>query len=121
MGFIQEWFGFNGWKELSTRGSIFATIFYSIFRNINKYLEQKKPWNTCKENCEDGSISATTLYLAAETLRIGTVLLYPIIPQKAYDVLHSINSSENLDTAFGLIPKKTKISLIKNIFPKIEL
>ena len=93
----------------------------SIFRKINKYLEQKKPWNTCKENCEDGSISATTLYLAAETLRIGTVLLYPIIPNKAYDVLHSINSSENLDTAFGLIPKKTKISLIKNIFPKIEL
>ena len=31
MGFVQEWFGFNGWKALSTRGSIFATIFYRIF------------------------------------------------------------------------------------------
>ena len=31
MGFIGQWFGFNGWKELSTRGSIFATIFYRIF------------------------------------------------------------------------------------------
>ena len=30
MGFIQEWFGFNGWKELSTRGSIFATIAYRV-------------------------------------------------------------------------------------------
>jgi len=31
MGFIQEWFGFNGWKELSARGSIAATIFYRVF------------------------------------------------------------------------------------------
>ena len=31
MGFIQEWFGFNGWKELSTKGSIFATVAYRVF------------------------------------------------------------------------------------------
>ena len=30
MGFIQTWFGFNGWKELSTRGSILATIAYRV-------------------------------------------------------------------------------------------
>jgi hypothetical protein len=31
MGFIQEWFGFNGWNELSNRGSIAATIAYRVF------------------------------------------------------------------------------------------
>ena len=31
MGIIQQWFGFNGWKELSTKGSVFATIAYRIF------------------------------------------------------------------------------------------
>jgi hypothetical protein len=31
MGFIQEWFGFNGWNELSNRGSIAATIDYRVF------------------------------------------------------------------------------------------
>ena len=30
MGFIQKWFGFNGWNELSTRGNIFATIAYRV-------------------------------------------------------------------------------------------
>ena len=30
MGFIQKWFGFNGWKALSTRGSVLATILYRI-------------------------------------------------------------------------------------------
>ena len=31
MGFIQTWFGFNGWKALSTKASIAATIFYRVF------------------------------------------------------------------------------------------
>jgi hypothetical protein len=30
MGFIQKWFGFNGWKTLSTSGSVGATILYRI-------------------------------------------------------------------------------------------
>jgi hypothetical protein len=30
MGFIQKWFGFNGWKALSTSGSVSATILYRI-------------------------------------------------------------------------------------------
>ena len=30
MGFVQDWFGFNGWKELSTKGSVLATIAYRI-------------------------------------------------------------------------------------------
>ena len=30
MGFVQDWFGFNGWKELSTKGSVLATIAYRV-------------------------------------------------------------------------------------------
>jgi len=30
MGFIQEGFVFNGWKELSTKGSVLATIAYRV-------------------------------------------------------------------------------------------
>jgi hypothetical protein len=31
VGFIQKWFGFHGWKSLSAKGSIVATIFYRVF------------------------------------------------------------------------------------------
>ena len=31
MGFIRQWFGFHGWKNLSAEGSIVATIFYRVF------------------------------------------------------------------------------------------
>ena len=30
MGFIQKWFGFNGWKTLSKTKSVAATILYRI-------------------------------------------------------------------------------------------
>ena len=30
MGLIQKWFGFNGWKALSTSGQVGATILYRI-------------------------------------------------------------------------------------------
>ena len=30
MGFIQKWFGFNGWAALSAKESILATILYRV-------------------------------------------------------------------------------------------
>ena len=30
MGLVQKWFGFNGWKALSTSGRVGATILYRI-------------------------------------------------------------------------------------------
>ena len=30
MGFVKKWFGFNGWKVMSTQKSIAATVFYRI-------------------------------------------------------------------------------------------
>lgn len=30
MGLIQKWFGFNGWKALSTSGKVGATILYRV-------------------------------------------------------------------------------------------
>ncbi len=31
MGFVKKWFGFNGWKVMSTQKSVIATIFYRVF------------------------------------------------------------------------------------------
>tara|TARA_B100001750_G_scaffold246932_1_gene270884 strand:- start:2294 stop:2533 length:240 start_codon:yes stop_codon:yes gene_type:complete len=31
MGFIQKWFGFNGWKEIATSKRIGVQIIYRIF------------------------------------------------------------------------------------------
>tara|TARA_B100000686_G_scaffold237401_1_gene245429 strand:- start:398 stop:703 length:306 start_codon:yes stop_codon:yes gene_type:complete len=89
----------------------------SIFRTVNKFLEEKAPWKTIKENKE---IAGTTIYLSAEALRIGTILLYPIIPEKSTQILDSMKCSYKDDTTFGHLQENSTIDIIKNIFPRIQ-
>ncbi len=89
----------------------------SIIRLINKFLEDKAPWKTIKENKNQ---AGTTIYLSAEALRIGAILLYPIIPEKTNLILKSIKSSPSDNINFGQLKEKQTISIIKNIFPRIQ-
>ncbi|MAZ61675.1 MAG: methionine--tRNA ligase [Candidatus Marinimicrobia bacterium] len=89
----------------------------SIFRLINKFLEDKAPWKTIKK---DKILAGTTIYLSAEALRIGTILLYPIIPEKSKLILDSIESSHKDKITFGELKENLTIKIIKNIFPRIE-
>ena len=89
----------------------------SIIRLINKFLEEKAPWKTIKEN---KTKAGTTIYLSAEALRIGAVLLNPIIPEKTNLILKSMKCSPEDNTDFGNLEEKININIIKNIFPRIQ-
>ena len=89
----------------------------SIIRLINKFLEEKAPWKTIKEN---KTKAGTTIYLSAEALRIGAVLLNPIIPEKTNLILESMKCSPEDNTNFGNLEEKININIIKNIFPRIQ-
>jgi len=89
----------------------------SIFRLINKFLEDKAPWKTIKK---DKKLAGSTIYLSAEALRIGTILLYPVIPEKSKLILDSIESSPQDEIIFGELKENLTIKIIKNIFPRIE-
>ena len=89
----------------------------SIIRLINKFLEEKAPWKTIKEN---KAKAGTTIYLSAEALRIGAVLLNPIIPEKTNLILESMKCSPEDNTDFGNLEEKLNINIIKNIFPRIQ-
>ena len=104
----------GNYNKLKIHDAIENTI--SIFRKLNKYLEDKSPWKTIKE---DKLLAGTTLYITIECLRIGTILLYPIIPEKSKLVLDSINCKPDDNASFGLLKTNTKIEIVKNIFPRI--
>ena len=89
----------------------------SIFRTVNKFLEDKAPWKTIKENKE---IAGTTIYLSVEALRIGTILLYPIIPEKSNQILNALKCTPKDHTNFGFLEQNRNIEIIKNIFPRIQ-
>jgi len=105
----------KNFKNLKIHDGIENAI--SIFRLINKFLEDKAPWKSIKE---DKDLASTTIYLSAESLRIGTILLYPIIPQKSQLVLIALGSNPFDNIKFGILKENLKIDIIKNIFPRIE-
>ena len=105
----------KNFKNLKIHDGIESAI--CIFRLINKFLEDKAPWKSIKENKD---LASTTIYLSAESLRIGTMLLYPIIPQKSQLVLITLGSNPFDNIKFGILEENLKIDIIKNIFPRIE-
>jgi methionyl-tRNA synthetase len=53
----------------------------------NRYLEEKAPWKTAKQNLtEAGHVLAVTL----EVLRVAAVLLSPVIPRKSAELLDRV-------------------------------
>ena len=73
----------------------------NYIRMINKYIDSMAPWDL-KKRGEDKRLS-TVLYNAAEALRLSTLLLAPIITDKA-EVAMSVFS----DTLFPYIDKTNK-------------
>lgn len=112
----------KNFNQLKIHDGIENTL--NILRSINKYLELKKPWVSVKESNQPKSESATTLYVAAEVLRIASCHLYPIMPNKTIKIISAMdkfqNDKYNHDTSFGIITPNTKINIINNIFPRIE-
>ena len=64
-----------------------------FIRGVNKYMEKNAPWKMVKE---DKVSAGTVLYTACEALRIGAVLLSPVMPNRTLILLEVLNSDKNL-------------------------
>tara|TARA_B100002052_G_scaffold1486_1_gene1371 strand:+ start:5073 stop:6578 length:1506 start_codon:yes stop_codon:yes gene_type:complete len=93
----------------------------SLIRLINKYLEMKKPWKLVKEDKSAKSPASTCLYLAAEILRISTVLLSPIMPTKTKLTLNALSQDNEASSEFGLLKPESRIYNPGALFPRIEI
>jgi len=97
-----------------------AEYIFSLIRSINKYLEQKAPWKTYKEYPNQKETTATTLYLAIESIRLCSQMLNPIMPNKTSIVLDAINAKK-ISFKFGEIKSGQKINSVSTLFPRIDL
>ncbi len=97
-------------------------LIFSMIRKTNKYLEVKEPWKTYKEFPEQSEITSTTLYVAAESIRMCTELLFPIMPNKTMIVLSALQISDikKNNFKFGALCADTPIKMVPTLFPKIE-
>ena len=86
-----------------------------FIRSINVYMEKNQPWKLVKE---DKDLAGSVLYNAAESLRIATLMLSPVIPQKSQEILETLGSNDSSLECGGL-KSCEKIGSINPIFPRI--
>ncbi len=98
-------------------------------RSINKYIDTTAPWSLYKE----GNVErlSSVLYIASEAFRIATVLLSPILIDKADEAMQAFSeriidltekNNEKSDVLkWGYLKPGTEVKVIANLFPRLEI
>ena len=88
-----------------------------FIRGVNKYMEEQAPWKLVKEDKES---AARVLYTAGEALRIGAVLLSPVMPNRTSVLIDALNASDALLQWGGLTPGN-HLRDHHPLFPRIKI
>ena len=94
----------------------------NVVRETNRYLERRQPWTLAKQ--EDKQPLDTTLYCAAETLRIVSGLLYPVLPTKMTELRKALGIADevvNLQAlkVWGGLKPGSQLGAVQSLFPRI--
>ena len=94
----------------------------NVVREANRYLERKQPWTLAKQ--ADKQPLNTVLYNAAETLRIVSGLLFPVMPGKMAELRLGLGIQEATPDIrslkkWGLLKPGTAIGAMQVLFPRI--
>jgi len=98
-----------------------------IAHNMNEFIEAKKPWGLAK-NGDDNDLNFV-LFTLLEGIRVIGVLLQPIIPIKANEILDQLGiglEDRNFDSIFDsqykfLCRKRYKVEKGEPLFPRLEV
>jgi len=98
---------------------------WNVVRRANKYIDETQPWVLAKDEAKQGEL-ATVLYNLAETLRIISIAIAPIMPNTP-DIIReqlSINdpalSQWESARTFGLTPRELTVQKGPAAFPRKE-
>jgi methionyl-tRNA synthetase len=95
---------------------------------VDKFIVQNAPWKLARQNDQESqTLLSTTLYTAAEALRVATALLSPVLPQSAPKIWAQLGMPESIEAVrfatleWGGLQPGQKIGEIAGVFPRIEL
>jgi len=98
---------------------------WSLLSMVDKFIVEQAPWTLAKKPEAQAQLDAT-LYTAAETLRIATALLWPILPESCAKIWTQLGMTEPLESvrldslAWGQLKSGQKIGTIAAVFPRID-
>jgi methionyl-tRNA synthetase len=99
---------------------------WGLISAVDKFIVLQAPWKLARQP-EAAVKLDTTLYTAAEALRIVTALLAPVLPQSAPKIWAQLGMTGSVEDvrfdslAWGQLPPGQKIGEVAAVFPRIEL
>lgn len=110
--------------EMDINGAIKAI--WTLIGRTNKYIDETGPWALAKEEAKRGRLN-TVLYNLAETLRIISILIYPLMPVTGPKIWEQLGMEQEFGTVsfedakgWGKLPAGTTVGKPEPIFPRIE-
>ena len=101
---------------------------WALISAVDKFIVKQAPWKLARLPEPDAKIQLhSTLYTAAEALRIATALLSPVMPLSAPKIWAQLGMTEPVDSLrfnalqWGGLPAGQKIGEIAAVFPRIEV
>ncbi|MCR5717383.1 MAG: methionine--tRNA ligase [Lachnospiraceae bacterium] len=88
------------------------TEIFSVFKRLNKYIDETTPWILAKDEAQHDRL-ATVLYNLTEGICIGTALLAPFLPETAERIYAQLKTEcRDFDTleTFGLYPSGNQVT-----------
>ena len=82
---------------------------FEMFNRANKYIDETMPWALAKDEAQRERLG-TDLYNLLETIRWGAVMLQPIIPDTAAEILEKLGTDA---CGFDTIGSEDKFGAIK--------
>jgi methionyl-tRNA synthetase len=97
---------------------------WDIISRMNKFIDETEPWKLFKDAAKHLDL-AGYLYILAETLRIVSILIYPIMPNTSPLIREQLGVSGKLEwdgaKTFGLLEKSVAIKKAPPLFPRIDI
>jgi len=101
---------------------------WALISAVDKYIVRCAPWKIARKTDDVSQQQLnTTLYTAAEALRVATALLAPVLPESAPRIWTQLGMTEPIESVrfatlqWGGLPPGQKIGEVAGVFPRIEM
>jgi len=94
-----------------------------VIRSLNRYVEERAPWQLAKDEAKSEELDRT-LFDLADGLRAVAIALAAYLPETAERVLVALGQPEDVaweGVAYGRTTAAEGISPAEPLFPRIEL
>jgi methionyl-tRNA synthetase len=93
-----------------------------LVTEANQFVERSAPWKLARETHNEAHLDAIFYHLA-EVIRLIALMISPVIPKSAGEILQQLNWSGPLaltETSWGILPEGHQLGKPHPIFPRIE-